>query len=82
MTAVEFQTEQIGILVSKLFNDEISKAEFHFKRFEIGEQANEIFKQQIIDAYGVKVKQSIEQGTTVYTRTFGEQYYNGKFKNK
>jgi len=48
-TAVEFQTQQIGILVSKLFNDEISKAEFHFQRFEICEQAKEIEKQQIID---------------------------------
>jgi hypothetical protein len=46
MTAVEFQTEKIGILVSKLFNDEISKAEFHFKRFEIGDQAKEMEKQQ------------------------------------
>ena len=44
------------------------------------EQAKEIEKQQIIDAYGVKVNHSIEQGTTVYTRTFGEQYYNEKFK--
>ena len=41
--------------------------------------ANKMFKQQIIDAYGVKVKNSIEQGTTVYTRTFGEQYYNETF---
>ena len=40
------------------------------------EQAKEMHKQEIIDAYGVKVKHSIEQGTTVYTRTFGEQYYN------
>jgi hypothetical protein len=50
MTAVEFQTEQIGILVSKLFNDEISKAEFHFQRFEICEQAKEMEKQHIFDA--------------------------------
>ena len=45
-TAVEFQTEKIGILVSKLFNDEISKAEFHFQRFEICEQAKEIEREQ------------------------------------
>jgi hypothetical protein len=42
--------------------------------------AKEMEKQQIIDAYGVKVNHSIEQGTTVYTRTFGEQYYNETFK--
>lgn len=46
------------------------------------EQAKEMEKQQIIDAYGVKVNQSIEQGTTVYTRTFGEEYYNATYKEK
>jgi len=81
-SAVEFQTEQIGILVSKLFNDEISKAEFHFTRFEICDQAKEMEKQQIIDAYGVKVKHMIEQGAIVYINTFGEEYYNKNFKNK
>jgi hypothetical protein len=46
------------------------------------EQAKEMEKQQIIDAYGVKVKHSIEQGTTVYTKTFGEQYYNETYKSE
>ena len=51
------------------------------------QQAKEMEKQQIIDAYGVKVKHNIEQvkhnieqGTTVYTQTFGGQYYNETFK--
>jgi hypothetical protein len=48
--------------------------------YDVIQQALEMEKQQIIDAYGVKVNHSIEQGTTVYTRTFGEQYYNEKFK--
>ena len=39
------------------------------------DQAKEMEKQQIIDAYGVKIKQDIEQGQTVYIRTTGEQYY-------
>jgi hypothetical protein len=48
----------------------------HEHTVKVVEQAKEMEKQQIIDAYGVKVKHSIEQGTTVYTQTFGEQYYN------
>lgn len=60
-----------GFLTFNEFMDNINKC---------FQQALEIEKQQIIDAYGVKVKHSIEQGTTVYTRTFGEQYYNEKFK--
>ena len=72
MTAVEFQTEQIGILVSKLFNDEISKAEFHFKRFEICEQAKEMEKQQI--------KTSFTDGFLNNDRN-SEQYYNETFNN-
>jgi hypothetical protein len=76
-TAVEFQTQQIGILVSKLFNDEISKAEFHFKRFEICEQAKEMEKQQIENAY--------EDGRICIIAIdiyLGDEYYNAKFKNK
>jgi hypothetical protein len=74
-TAVEFQTQQIGILVSKLFNDEISKAEFHFTRFEICDQAKEMEKQQIIDAYW--------EGCLSWDNdTEAEQYYNEQFKNK
>jgi hypothetical protein len=76
-SAVEFQTEQIGILVSKLFNDEISKAEFHFKRFEICEQAKEMEKQQIIDAYD-----NAYIDRYYYNSRNGKQYYNEQFKNK
>lgn len=76
MTAVEFQTQQIGILVSKLFNDEISKAEFHFKRFEIGDQAKEMEKQQIENAFN----NGYYQETIGYNAS--EEYYNKTFKNK
>lgn len=72
MTAVEW-------LISKIERNEnpsLTQKEI----IEYVNQAKEMEKQQIIDAYGVKVKHSIEQGTTVYTRTFGEQYYNEKFK--
>ena len=80
MTAVEFQTEQIGILVSKLFNDEISKAEFHFQRFEICEQAKEMEKQHIFDAY--KNGKYESDKIVMSDRFYAEQYYNEQFKNK
>jgi hypothetical protein len=71
-TAVEWLVEGINKLTGlSIANDE-----------PMVEQAKEMEKQQIIDAHGVKVKHSIEQGTTVYTQTFGEQYYNETFKNK
>jgi hypothetical protein len=71
-TAVEWLVEQLAPSVSlqQKYIDELL------------EQAKEMEKQQIIDAYGVKVKHSIEQGTTVYTKTFGEQYYNETFKSE
>lgn len=38
-TAVEWQGIQFGILISKFFNNEISKSDLHFKRLEIEEEA-------------------------------------------
>lgn len=83
-TAVEFQTEQIGILVSKLFNDEISKTEFHFKRFEICEQAKEMEKQQIENAFDDGWNRANETKHQAYTtlEDMGSNYYNKTFNNK
>ncbi len=64
------------------FLEQICKDRGYHLMSEYIEQAKEIEKQQIIDAYGVKVNHSIEQGTTVYTRTFGEEYYNATYKKK
>ena len=72
MTAVEW-------LESKFSEFETIYDSLPSRLYEYVNQAKEIEKQQIIEAYGVKVKHSIEQGTTVYTRTFGEQYYNETF---
>jgi len=74
-TAVEWLLDQLENQVSDDGKQTMSLKVTGFLR----EQAKEIEKQQIIDAYGVKVKHSIEQGTTVYTQTFGEQYYNETF---
>jgi hypothetical protein len=78
-TAVEWYGLQIGILISKFFNNEISKSEVHFKRIEIEEQAKEMEKQQIIDAW-----KDGAYGGGQFTTTFDneEQYYNETFKNQ
>ena len=76
-TAIQELFSQLEIEHPNLFNtNTLEGRKFindYYKFFELE-------KQQIIDAYGVKVQLSIEQGTTVYTRTFGEQYYNETFK--
>lgn len=95
-TAVEFQTEKIGILVSKLFNDEISKAEFHFQRFEICEQAKEMEKQQQ-DEFAIDfaewledsiykennfIKMDVVKRIKYTTKELLEIYKKEQFKNK
>jgi hypothetical protein len=72
-TAVKWYGLQIGILISKFFNNEISKSEVHFKRIEIEEKAKEMEKQQIINAYDVQWDADVKNG---------EDYYNKQFKNK
>ena len=73
-TAVEY-------LYKNLLDNPISNEDVIYN-INVFEKAKEIEKQQIIDAYGVKINHSIEQGTTVYTRTFGEEYYNATYKEK
>ena len=73
-TAVEWYGLQIGILISKFFNNEISKSEVHFKRIEIEEQAKEMELQQIIDAMDVC------QRTDFWVKyECSKQYYNETF---
>jgi len=49
-TAVEWQGIQFGILISKFFNNEISKSDLHFKRLEIEEEAKKK-ENQLIEEY-------------------------------
>lgn len=78
-TAVEWYGVQIGILISKFFNNEISKSEVHFKRIEIEEKVKEMEKQQVIDAW-----KDGAYGGGQFTTTFDNerQYYNETFKNR
>lgn len=81
MAAVEFQTEKIGILVSKLFNDEISKAEFHFQRFEICEQSKEMEKQQQLELIQfLSEKEDFKKNSSI--SIFIAEDYLKQFKNK
>ncbi len=77
-SAVEWYGLQIGILISKFFNNEISKSEVHFKRIEIEEQAKEMEKQQIIQSNRDGVDMIINEKHFIT----GEKYYNETFKNK
>jgi hypothetical protein len=45
-TAVEWYGVKIGILISKFFNNEISKGELQFGRFELEQKAKEMEKEQ------------------------------------
>ena len=50
-TAVEWLVEQLLIFGDKAFNKEITLGEYHIKKNEVIQQAKEMEKQQIIDAY-------------------------------
>ena len=67
MTAIEWLEQQIGSKIADA-NIKISAHKF----YELINQAKEMEKQQIIDAYQ----------ENMMSFTDGEQYYNGKFESK
>jgi hypothetical protein len=67
-TAVEWYEIEINSLIEKHECKEISKREFITMKHNIFYQANEMFKQQIIDAYDSKV-----------IETLANEYYNETF---
>jgi hypothetical protein len=50
-TSIEWLIEQLSIYGDKAFNKEITLGEYHIKKNELIEQAKEMHKQEIIDAY-------------------------------
>jgi hypothetical protein len=48
---------------------------------DIVQQALEIEKQQIMNAYGIKTFRTIKMGLDVYEQINGEQYYNETYKS-
>ena len=86
-TAVEWYGFQIGILISKFFNNEISKSEVHFKRLEIEEQAKEMEKEQKIEFafdfyYDFSNQSGVPFNLISENRTNAEKYYNETFKSE
>jgi hypothetical protein len=72
-TAVEWFSDNVWKLKSKLENKEITLNKFCSLYFELYEQAKEMEKEQIIEAHGVKQ----------YHKTVnGEQYYNETYKKE
>jgi hypothetical protein len=77
-TAIEWLDEQLQIMDSKSFNNliQIEMGRDNYK--EVIEQAKEMEKEQIIDAYETAME------TDIYTTPLkvGEQYYNETFKSE
>lgn len=71
-TAVEWQGIQIGILISKFFNNEISKADLHYKRLDIEKQAKEREIQNIKKAY-IAGQMRNELPKTYIKETYGKE---------
>lgn len=73
-TAVEWLVVQLLIYGDKAFNKEISLGEYHIKKEELIEQAKEMEKEQIKNAFwnGDNSDCTSEQNSF----EFAEQYYN------
>ena len=48
--------------------------------YSLQQQAKEMEKQQIMNAYGIKTFRTIKMGLDVYEQINGEQYYNETYK--
>ena len=73
-TAVEFLSENYRYVTWLINRDEITSAEADKMRSKYFEEAKEIEKQQIIDAW--------EDGQNSFPTRTPKQYYNETFKNK
>jgi hypothetical protein len=72
-TSIEWLIEQLSIYGDKAFNKEITLGEYHIKRIQLIEQAKEMHKQEIIDAFW--------NGSSHWDSELeAEQYYNEIFK--
>ncbi len=77
MTAVEWLSKELESFgdptMCKLTWEELDS---------IIEQAKEMEKQQIMNAYGIKTFRTIKMGLDVYEQINGEQYYNETYKSQ
>jgi hypothetical protein len=82
ITAVDFFGNNMAILFFKLESKNITQEEFNIKLYNLFQQSNEIFKQQIIDARVNGVAEGIDIGSNAITDDISknhEIYYNEKY---
>jgi hypothetical protein len=78
-TAVEWYNEQLNLYGDMAFNKEISLGQYHIKKQELLEQAKEMEREQIIEAF----KQGVEYWNGDDWKLIDiEQYYNETFKSE
>jgi hypothetical protein len=75
-TAVEWYGIQMGILISKFLNGEISKSNLHFKRLELEIEAMQMEKNQITEAYNESFRLRHKPYSTA------DKFYNETYQNK
>lgn len=81
MTAIEWQFEQLFNSFEKFNNGEYSFNEYLKRNLEIREQAKEIEKQQVVEAFDIGYANAIHRVVQERENTiqYGEQYYNETF---
>ena len=75
-TSVEWLIEQLSIYGDKAFNKEITLGEYHIKKNELIEQAKEIHKQEIMNAYNQGASDAYPNGSYIE----GNAYYQETFE--
>jgi hypothetical protein len=75
-TAVEWYNEQLNLCGDMAFNKEISLGQYHIKKQELLEQAKEMEKEQIMDAFEAAEKDCGKDFL------HGDLYYNETFKSE
>ena len=72
-TAVEWYNEQLNLYGDMAFNKEISLGQYHIKKQELLEQAKEMEKEQIMQAFA---------NGKFYDKNWANRYYNETFKSE
>lgn len=79
-TSVEFLVDKMLYIENEYDMKLINKSEYQAKRRDIIDQAKEIEKQQIVDAY--RMGRYDGDKIVMSKKFYAEQYYNETFKNK
>jgi predicted nucleic acid-binding Zn-ribbon protein len=77
-TAVEWAEDELSKLNSAVVNMEITTEEYHNQRVRLWEQAKEMHREQIQEAYVDGCVGQMYEVSSTYT---SEQYYNATYAN-